>query len=108
MTRRHGTAVGKQNAQHDQGCKFTDDLSVKQKYDHAQNGKEDVFSLPEKAIELYEKCGSDMKELVWFEKGDHSQLRISNEESYDKEIREFLRRVHINNEETKKEELLSV
>ena len=43
MTRRHGTAVGKQNAQHDQSCKFTDDLSVKQKYDHAQNGKEDVF-----------------------------------------------------------------
>lgn len=60
------------------------------------HGKEDVFSLPEKAEELYQKCGSEMKELVWFEKGVHSQLRISNEEGYDKAIREFLERVHNN------------
>ena len=62
------------------------------------HGKQDVFSLPDKAVELYEKCGSSMKELVWFEEGDHSQLRITNEESYDRAIRDFLRRVHTYNE----------
>lgn len=57
------------------------------------HGKEDIFSLPEKAVELYEKCGSETKELVWFEKGLHSQLRITNEERYDEAIVEFLRRI---------------
>lgn len=64
------------------------------------HGKQDVFSLPDKAEELYEKCGSAMKELVWFEEGEHSQLRITNEESYDRAIRDFLRRVNANNEKT--------
>ena len=53
----------------------------------------------DKAEELYEKCGSSMKELVWFEEGEHSQLRIMNEESYDKAVKDFLKRVHIYNEE---------
>ena len=57
------------------------------------HGKKDVFSLPEKAEILYEKCGSAIKKLVWFEEGDHSQLRISNEESYDEAICSFLRSV---------------
>ena len=63
------------------------------------HGKQDVFSLPDKAEELYEKCGSSMKELVWFEEGEHSQLRIMNEEGYDKAVKDFLKRVHIYNEE---------
>lgn len=62
------------------------------------HGKQDVFSLPEKAEILYEKCGSAMKELVWFEEGAHSQLRISNEEAYDRAIKAFLERVHNKNE----------
>lgn len=55
------------------------------------HGKQDVFSLPEKALELYEKCGSAKKKLVWMEKGEHSHLRITNEESYDKAIIDFLK-----------------
>ena len=57
------------------------------------HGKEDIFSLPKKAEELYEACSSPIKELVWFEKGAHSQLRYSNTESYDKAIELFLRRL---------------
>ena len=54
------------------------------------HGKEDIFSLPEKAVELYEACGSQKKELVWFDKGAHSQLRITNQEAYDKAIADFV------------------
>lgn len=57
------------------------------------HGKQDVFSLPEKAEVLYEKCGSAVKELAWFEEGAHSQLRISNEKLYDEAICSFLRKV---------------
>lgn len=57
------------------------------------HGKQDVYSLPEKAEELFEKCQSKKKEIVWFEEGEHSQLRITNEERYDEAIKDFLRRV---------------
>jgi alpha-beta hydrolase superfamily lysophospholipase len=57
------------------------------------HGKEDIFSLPKKAEELYEACSSPVKELVWFDKGVHSQLRLSNTEEYDKAIELFLRRL---------------
>ncbi|MBE5939515.1 MAG: alpha/beta hydrolase [Lachnospiraceae bacterium] len=53
-------------------------------------GREDVFSLPEKAVTLYEKCGSEHKKLVWFEKGEHSMLKINDEAGYNKAISEFL------------------
>ena len=57
------------------------------------HGKEDIFSLQKKAEDLYEACSSTVKELVWFEKGAHSQLRFSNTESYDQAIELFLRRL---------------
>jgi alpha-beta hydrolase superfamily lysophospholipase len=54
------------------------------------HSKEDKYSTPKKAVELYEKAGSKDKKLVWFEKGDHSMLRITDTEKYDNEITEFL------------------
>jgi len=54
------------------------------------HSKEDVFSLPVKAQELYDKCNSP-KKLVWFDKGAHSHIRINNQEKYDETIKEFIK-----------------
>lgn len=51
--------------------------------------KEDIFSLPEKAKLLYNKCGAP-KKLVYFEKGRHSHIKINAPEKYDKVIVDFL------------------
>ena len=53
------------------------------------HSKEDVFSLPQKMDLLYDKCNSK-KELVWFDVGAHSRIRINNEEKYDTAIIDFL------------------
>ena len=53
------------------------------------HSKEDKFSLPEKAQELYDKCNAP-KKLVWFDKGAHSHIRINNEEKYDQTIKDFI------------------
>lgn len=55
------------------------------------HGKEDKFSLPENALELYEKCCGP-KEIVWFEKGKHSHLRINAPEKYDDSICGFIKK----------------
>ena len=55
------------------------------------HSKEDRYSTPENAQRLYEKAGSANKKLVMFEKGEHSMLRITNTEQYDREIEEFLK-----------------
>lgn len=52
--------------------------------------KQDKFSTPEKAQELFDKCVSK-KELVWFEKGVHSHVRINNQEKYDNAIIDFVK-----------------
>lgn len=52
------------------------------------HSREDIFSLPEKALELYERCPAE-KELVWFEHGAHSRLRITDTEKYDAAIASF-------------------
>ncbi len=54
------------------------------------HSKEDVFSLPKTAQILYTKCQSK-KQIVWFEKGCHSHIRINNQTKYDKAIKEFLK-----------------
>ncbi len=54
------------------------------------HGKEDKFSLPKTADYLFEKCTSQKKKLVWFEKGSHSHLRINNTAQYDEAISAFL------------------
>lgn len=52
--------------------------------------KEDIFSTPEQAHELYEKCSAKKKELVFFDKGCHSHILINNPEKYRETIRKFV------------------
>lgn len=56
-------------------------------------GKEDIYSVPEKSIELYEKCAT-FKKIVWFDKGAHSRLKINDMVKYDREIGEFLNTIN--------------
>ena len=56
-------------------------------------GKKDAYCLPEKSKEMYEKCSSNKKEIVWFEGALHSRVRLSDEERYDAVISDFLARV---------------
>ena len=53
-------------------------------------GRHDVFSLPEKSQLLYDTCGSEHKEIVWFEKGAHSHLRAANKDEFDQAIIDFV------------------
>ncbi len=53
------------------------------------HSREDQFSLPEKAQELYDKCTAP-KRIVWFDRGAHSRIRINTPEPYDEAIRQFL------------------
>ncbi|MGI6071807.1 MAG: alpha/beta hydrolase [Lachnospiraceae bacterium] len=55
-------------------------------------GEKDPFSLPKRSRELYEKCGAPAKEIVWFKEGNHSHLRIANEETFDAAIINFVRK----------------
>ena len=59
------------------------------------HGTADLYSLPEKAVELYEKAGSaeGEKRLVWFENGRHSRLRLMDRERYDSAVEAFLSEV---------------
>lgn len=51
--------------------------------------KQDIYSVPEKGQELFDKCKSK-KKLVWFDFGAHSKVRINNTEKYDKTVTDFL------------------
>ena len=55
------------------------------------HSKEDSYSTPLNAQKLYDKAGTPNKKLVWFEKGKHSMLRVTNTEKYDGEIEEFIK-----------------
>lgn len=52
--------------------------------------KQDLYSKPDMAQKLYDKAGSEKKEIVWFEKGEHSMLRVTDTEKYDNAITNFL------------------
>ena len=52
--------------------------------------KEDIYSVPSDINEMYNLCGSESKEIVWFEKGIHSHIRINAEEKYDSIIEDFI------------------
>lgn len=56
---------------------------------------EDPYSTPAYAQKLYDLCPSEHKQLVYFETGGHSQLRILHTEKYDGEITAFLNK-HFN------------
>ena len=59
------------------------------------HSKKDLYSRPEFAEKLYEKAGSSIKELVWFDSGKHSMVRINNMEQYDKSINNFLDKINL-------------
>lgn len=54
------------------------------------HSREDVFSLPGKTQGLYDKCPSEHKKIVFFDKGRHSFVRINNTEKYDQTVTDFL------------------
>ena len=54
------------------------------------HSKEDRYSTPEYAQKLFDKAGTPNKKLVWFEKGKHSMLRITDTEKYDEAIALFI------------------
>lgn len=54
------------------------------------HSKKDAYSTPKWAQKLYDKAKTDKKQLVWFEEGRHSMLRITNTEQYDQAIAEFV------------------
>jgi len=53
------------------------------------HSKEDTFSTPQKAMELFEKCSSK-KRIVWYDKGAHSRIRANNKQKYDDAIVDFV------------------
>ena len=63
------------------------------------HSKEDLYSTPEYAQKLFELSGAEKKELVWFEHGKHSMLRITDTELYDRSITEFLSELPIRSKE---------
>lgn len=64
------------------------------------HGKEDLYSLPEQAQQLYDACGSERKTLIWFEHGVHSQLRFADTRQYDTAITAFLEKNFAETRET--------
>ncbi len=52
-------------------------------------GEKDIFSIPEKTKMLFAACKAGNKQLVWFDKGGHSHLRINNTTQYDQAIIDF-------------------
>lgn len=52
--------------------------------------KLDLFSTPDQAHELYEKCNAKKKELVFFDKGCHSHILFNNPEKYRESIKKFM------------------
>ncbi len=54
------------------------------------HSKEDIYSLPKCAQEIYDNSNKELTKLVWFDKGRHSHVRINNELKYDNTIKEFV------------------
>ena len=52
--------------------------------------KQDSFAKPDQSLKLFNKIQSE-KRLVWFDKGEHSHIRINNTEKYDESIDTFLK-----------------
>ena len=53
------------------------------------HSREDSYSIPEKAQQLFDKCTAP-KKVVWFEKGAHSRVRIKNPQAYDEAVIAYL------------------
>lgn len=59
------------------------------------HSKKDLYSRPDFAGKLFDKAGSSIKELVWFDEGKHSMVRINNMDKYDLAINNFLNKLNI-------------
>ena len=57
--------------------------------------KKDKYSSPAYAQKLYDLCPSKEKELVYFETGDHSMLRITDTKKYDTAVETFLAKLSV-------------
>lgn len=64
------------------------------------HGTGDIYSLPTRTEEIFAKCPSKHKQLIWFEDGRHSKIRIVYPERYDKAIADFLATLESPVEET--------
>ena len=53
-------------------------------------GRQDVSSLPKYFDIINNASGSKRKQMVWFDEGAHSHLRIRNLEAYDKAVTDFI------------------
>lgn len=51
--------------------------------------KMDAYSTPDQAQLLYDNCNAP-KQLVWFDKGVHSHIRINNTQQYDDAVDSFI------------------
>jgi alpha-beta hydrolase superfamily lysophospholipase len=54
------------------------------------HSREDRYSTPEYAQKLYDLAGTPDKRLVWFERGRHSMLRITDTALYDRSVTDFV------------------
>lgn len=52
--------------------------------------KVDTYATPKESMQLFDKVTAP-KRLVWFDKGEHSHIRINNTEQYDAAIEAFLK-----------------
>ena len=54
------------------------------------HSKEDLYSKPVLAQKLFDKAGSEHKQLTWFDHGRHSMLRITDTTKYDETIAQWV------------------
>ena len=57
------------------------------------NCRDDDYIDPAMTAELFEKCGSEVKEIKWFDNGGHAGAFSNNSNGYFKAINEFLSRI---------------
>ena len=76
-------------------CKISDARTIKYMPDFKLPalfiwGTKDAYCLPDKSQEIFDKCASENKKLIWFDGALHSRVRLSDESRYDQVISDFL------------------
>ena len=57
------------------------------------HSRKDQYSLAPITEQMYEDCPSEKKEIVWFDEGQHSRIRLKNQERYDAVIADWTARI---------------